>query len=926
MGKKKGGTGGGGLKIDPSVAQSAIDAATPEPEAPAMPAAPSDSVEMYDATGQAVDVPQAQARQAEASGQYGFAKGQKVYLRDQGGRVLEVDGSEAGNALRQGYGLASKAETGEALEAREFGGFSKGAQAVGAGVGRGLTFGLSDLAAQQIGGADTAAYLSKLKKHHEIGSTVGEIGGAIAPVLLTGGGGAAVEGAELAGHGARAGLAARTIGAAGILPRAVAKVGGLAGEAAERLVGTGAESLLGRVAQKAIPLAASGAAEGGFLGAGQEISESALGNHELNAEKLLAAAASGAKIGALGGAVLGAGEVAATSAVNKVLELKGEQGLTDWLESFATNRRIKSLGASQRDIHRLGRTGEEALDRMKSISNTIRDYRFADGEKLFKGSATTEELAQSTRRALDEQTNRLDAVREKVAGIIESDPALRPDVNGFLARIKTDVLADLKASNVTSIRNRATKVEDELAGLEARAAPPALPADHPLAQVLESANAGDVNAKKMIDAAAVHDPAVAEAVNKPPVTIEELTQTRKDLDRIIYPKTNSGVPPPAPEHQAELLKVRGMLEETIVNATEAAAKQSGDPGLLATLLDSKKKIHDLIPANQMAERYVTRDIGNRAISPTDYFAGMSGVLHAATHGASAIGSLGMGGLASAAHHFFRERGSSYLAAAADKLAQISAVRRATLAVDRKIENGIDTFLSKRGAPSRIPAATAYLANRGQSRERVYEDKRADVQRMVMNPAAHMERAAQLVAPFAAHAPMTAAAVTDKAMTASQNLAAKLPQTPARPGSLTPTLDKRRVPPAEKAKFARYAAAVENPLSVLDDMRAGRLSREGVQALKDNSPELLNHIKTTIMEKISSGEKKLSYEKRIQLGVLFGVPTDPSLEPDFIASIQGMYAEAAQGQQQGGAPKGAKRPMDIASQSMTPTQDLMSASG
>lgn len=924
MGKKKGGAGAP-AQIDPQ-ARAALESAekaaeagsgpqAPEVDTTAGPEAAAEPVQMYDAGGKPVDMPQADVGRAVASGQYGFAKNQTVHVKDESGRIYELAGAEVPQALQQGYSLASKAETTAAQERKEFSGFAKGAEALAAGFGRGLSFGGTDVLASAIGGEKARRELSKLKEHRPYLSATGEIGGALTPILVSGGAAAPVEGAELGAEGA--GLAARTIGAVGAAPRAVARLGTAASDLASGVVGRGATSFLGRVAQKAIPMAVQGATEMPFYTVGQEISESALGNHELNAEKLIAAAKHGLFLGATGGAILGAGEVAAKALANKAFQIAGQQGLQDWLESFAAERRIKATGASQRDISRLGRTGEEARERMKSISDTLRDYRFENGEKLFRGTATTEELAQNTRRALDEQTAKLDSARKQVAHIIDADPALHPDVNGFFKQMDEQVLADLRNSNVTSIRNRAAKIEDELAQLRARAAPPALPEGHPLTGLFEQAQAGNERAQTAIDALAAKDPNFAAMVKKPPVTIEELTQTRKHLDDVIFPKTNSGVPPPAPEHQAQLLQIRGLLEKSIEDATEKAAQQVGKPELYQTLVAAKQKIHDLIPANQMAERWIVRDIGNRALSPTDYLTGGIAGHAIAGLGHGILGG-GIGGLATAAaHHYLRERGSAMLAAAADKLAQLSAVRRATMAIDSKIESGIDTFLSRRAAPRSLAAASAYLSNRGQSRDKVYDTRRADIQRLTQNPSMLAERAAQAVGPIAQYAPQTAAAVASKAATATQNLMAKFPKAQPRPGSLMPTLDERRVARSDMAKAARYAAAVNDPLSIFDDMRANRLSREAVQALKDNSPELLKEIQGKVMDRISDRKEKIPYEKRVQLGVLFGVPTDPSLEPEFMQAIQGMYAQMGQQKKQGGQPvQGAKRPMKIASQSRT----------
>jgi hypothetical protein len=917
MGKKKGGGASGGSKVDPAAAQAAIDAATGDVGAESRePVGSSDElVTMYDKGGRAVSVPQSQASQAYSSGQYGFADGQTVHVRDEHGRVFEMDAAEAPQALSQGYGLASKGEIAEAKEKQEYNTVGKTAKAFGSGVLSGASFGLSDAAIAEMGGREE---LQKLEKHHGLARGVGTAVGAIAPTLVSGGAGAAVEGAEgaaalgrvgeaatglaEAGTAAReAGLASRTIGTLGAAPRGVARLGELAAAGTERVVGKGATSILGKIAQRATPLAAQGATEGAFYGAGQEISEAALGDHELTAEKLLAGAGKGALLGAAGGAVMGAGEVAGRAAADKAFQLAGEKGLDDWLQTFANNRTIKALGASQRDIHRLGRTGEEAQQRLGEISETVRGYRFGDGEKLFKPTSSVEDLAKGTRRALDEQTGKLDTIRKTVAKTIDKDPALAPDLPAFFSKVDAD-LADLKVSNVAAIRNRADRVENEIAALRNRMNPVGLAEDHPAFPIWKAAQEGNPGAQRAIDSLKARDPSFAAMLEPKPVTIEELTQTRKDLDRIIYPKTNSGVPPPAPEHQAELLKVRGALEETIENATEKAAKASGDPKLYADYLATKKQIHDLIPANQMAERWVTRDIGNRAVSPTDYLTG--GLVGHALAGAG-HGLLGpVGGVAmAAAHHWAREHGSGMLAVAADKLAQFSAIRRATIDVDRRIDQAVSRLIvaTPKGSPPAKPEPKP--GSFGKTAAKLIDKQGPTAPDEIGSSASkHFERVAKFVAPISVHAPGVAAALSSKSTTMMDALKQRMPGQGIKENTIQPQFDKPRVSATDRVSYEKYAAALEDPVGVLE-----RPTRDGVRAVKENLPKLFADMQDRVTKAVAGAKNEIPYAKLQELSILFDTPLHPTQTPEFRASIQQMYADTAKDQQQSKKGPGARRP-------------------
>jgi len=117
--------------------------------------------------------------------------------------------------------------------------------------------------------------------------------------------------------------------------------------------------------------------------------------------------------------------------------------------------------------------------------------------------------------------------------------------------------------------------------------------------------------------------------------------------------------------------------------------------------------------------------------------------------------------------------------------------------------------------------------------------------------------------------------------------------------------------------------VHDPLSILEDLKHNRLSRDTVDAVQENYPKLYQQIQTEIVQHISTMKDRMPYEKRVQLGKLFGVPTDPTLEPQFVASMRKLYGDASQGQQPAAAaPKGARRPMKTTgAQALTPSQEL-----
>ena len=105
------------------------------------------------------------------------------------------------------------------------------------------------------------------------------------------------------------------------------------------------------------------------------------------------------------------------------------------------------------------------------------------------------------------------------------------------------------------------------------------------------------------------------------------------------------------------------------------------------------------------------------------------------------------------------------------------------------------------------------------------------------------------------------------------------------------------------RFKRYVNAVQNPLSILDDLKQGALSRESVEAIKFVYPNLYHRIVQGVMEKIEKKPEDVSYEQRLILGTLLDAPTDLALQPAALSKFQSYYKEAQESQAGGAvAPK------------------------
>ena len=172
----------------------------------------------------------------------------------------------------------------------------------------------------------------------------------------------------------------------------------------------------------------------------------------------------------------------------------------------------------------------------------------------------------------------------------------------------------------------------------------------------------------------------------------------------------------------------------------------------------------------------------------------------------------------------------------------------------------------------------------------------------------------------AHAPAVAAAVLSTSVRGAQFLASKAPPT-GTSSSLTPQFEHRGLPAAVRMKFARYASAVEDPMSVLDDLAQGRLSMEGVESLRIVYPRIYSDATAQILEQMVDLKKPLPYATRLQVGLFLGA-ADTTTRPQFLAAIQGAYAQVTPDAPDGPPPRAPARQLKSGGM-LTSTQQLAS---
>lgn len=265
---------------------------------------------IYDvSTGQPADITSDQIPQALSSGKYAFQKGAQIPVLNSDQEPGSIPAEQIHQALQNGYQYDAPEQQLDRIKTEQNSGFVKGAEAFGAGAARGATLGLSDQVLTKTGMVQPQT-LSDLNQYRPNWSGLGEAAGVIGGTLLDPGVGPLSMVAE-AGKGATAAADMAGLNLAG---HAMETFGG--GETAAKVLAHASD-----IGSHAIGSAVEGAI---YSGVGNSLTEQALGDPDLNGQKVMA----NFGYGALFGGVLGGTLRAAGLAFPESIKAAGE-GLTN---------------------------------------------------------------------------------------------------------------------------------------------------------------------------------------------------------------------------------------------------------------------------------------------------------------------------------------------------------------------------------------------------------------------------------------------------------------------------------------------------------------------------------------------------------------------------------------------------------------------
>jgi hypothetical protein len=162
------------------------------------------------------------------------------------------------------------------------------------------------------------------------------------------------------------------------------------------------------------------------------------------------------------------------------------------------------------------------------------------------------------------------------------------------------------------------------------------------------------------------------------------------------------------------------------------------------------------------------------------------------------------------------------------------------------------------------------------------------------------------------APRTGIAAKQLQKTILANILARAPSKP--PPVDNPLaargLGYRRPTPSELARFERYVAVANNPDVAISALERGRLTKDHIDALRENYPNRYEHLKRTILQEITESPEPPEYAKLIKLGMLLGIPLVPTLDPEHIRISQSVYSAEEQSGSAPTAPRATPQKLNI----------------
>ena len=718
-----------------------------------------------------------------------------------------------------------------------------------------LSFGLPDQAYAALG-PDFKKALRERRRRNEDEALLGEVIGIVGPALLSGGSSLLAKGAQAAGKGIAAagkvGLAAEKITASGL----------------KKLIkDTGKKKFAREVLRKSVEKGAGSAVEGTFYGIGDLVEENALGDAEFNAENLASYAGKGALFGGLVGGSLGGLGKTVSIVVPKIKNSKLVGMGVEKIDNFNTKMTNPAYNAMK-----LGGFKDDAIDRLLKDQPQMAENIPEVLAKAMKDGGLGYSLA-SNSHLLESARSYLGKIGKNIGKTVKTiddetvEQGLFPKLNQVAQR-QVDELEKLRPQFLNPKTGR------------------------PLG----------VDAKKKLKA--IDD----EIDNLTDNLLDDARYTADDLQKIKiqYHKLGAYDKKGDPTIVQEVNRALGKgFREELVDLSSRIDTPLGKQ-LQQELLDYSSLATFVKKFNQTSSgQFNFPKLRN-------IFFGLS----ALRLGLNPMSAGGIAGMTSA----FNQSDLK------NKMMVLSDIEKSNIRNTSKIKNSISKFFKTDFTKPVAPLAATILTGSPLAREVEGEfvgGRPKTEEQAVKNIGDNLDKLQEdktlmdklLADPnLAMAAPKTYDKLREVSSRALAFLNSKMPRKTL---GVNPFLKKSYpLSDQELYKIKRYLKAIQNPLSVLEDLKQGIVSREGIEAVRFVYPTIYNEMTSAVYNNLEKYGAEMAYDKRLQLGIVMGLPTDLSLEPENIAKFQSFYKEAQASQAGGTISAAAAKQMDLAQSQAT----------
>lgn len=901
-------------------------------------------VTFYDPkTGAPTQLAPEEAQKAFLAGQAGPGKGQQVHVRLSDGRVGTTPAEDLHKVLGAGAQIIDPEAEKHAKDVEKESGLAGGIEAGVLGAVNGAAGFMGTGAIRQGIQAFSPAMAEKfqhkaenLKEAHPWVDAITGLGGAIAATAV------APEAVEAEAPGIAAGLA--KLAPSGIISR----LGGAAAEGVESLAAkAGIENL---VAKKLVGAAVRGGVENTVINVTSQIGEDALGDKNVAADKLFTAnglvglgksfgtgAAIGTAFGAAGMGVskawnkyAGKGTKALLSEAAEVADTKAAAAADNaatkapggGIEDLTPSGSKAGFAHSAPEVSAASPEGQEVspatepvaadlseADQLRAAKKGIpKNPHDLAADQMWRATGAREVLSkEANARAGGTRAVGATMLREVIGDASIKDAAsFTPEV--LLDKTQTAMRRIGKEIGETVEGNRATVTVGEILGEIEKVHKPLR--ENAFASTADSKIAADrdrlMEVLGLVDATG--KPLVGDALAprlKDPIPFEKLVAQRRNLQDVAFVEAKALDP-----HQrvVALRDISAGWNELERKALENAEVGSGDK--FRALNKTYQQLHI---GEKALQTTVAKGASNLSVGLVDRMTGHSGMAVGGAIGAAFAGPLGAAGGATVGDvtgsylsKLARERGNVLSAVALTKMGNLGTVKAIMSHVDSAVGNAAEGVLSLKQLKMRsVTGALRLPQDKKDKDETVHTKYREAIKHLddiqQQDIAGHAHNATR---DLATHAPGVAAAYTTNLARSVDYLESKRPK-PLAPASMyAPT--EPSVLATDKSSFLRTYKAVSDPMSVLADMHRGKVTREAADALKATAPEVYKELQNKIIEGLAKSHEAghpLPFRKRMELGMLFDVPTDLSLLPANFNMLQSNVSQPSDPKQP--AAKGGK---------------------